>query len=100
MSTQPEVSSDPATHQADTHAVMVAPANTASPASLEVSSSLALINVNPHNSDNPYVPNKQFHPDQHWDGRRVTLSSWYTEFETTLSYVSPSLYEFAVNGMV
>ena len=29
------------------------------------------------------------HPDQHWDGRRETLGSWFCELETVLSALSP-----------
>ena len=42
------------------------------------------------------TPHSTAHPDQHWDGRRETLGSWFAEFETVLSTVSPELYEFAV----
>ena len=40
------------------------------------------------------------HPDQHWDGRRETLGSWFAELETSLSTVSPELYEFAVEFLL
>ena len=40
------------------------------------------------------------HPDQYWDGRRETLGSWFTEFETTLSTASPELYELAVEFLL
>jgi hypothetical protein len=36
------------------------------------------------------------HPEQHWNGRREMLGSWFTEFETVLATVSPELHEFAV----
>ena len=36
------------------------------------------------------------HPEQYWDGRRETLGSFLTEFETTLATVDPDLHEFAV----
>ena len=81
--------------QPDVHAEMVAPSISASSAPVVSDNALVLANVN--TSSDAHTPCKQTHPDQHWDGRRVTLSSWYAEFETTLSYVSPTLYEFAVN---
>ena len=31
------------------------------------------------------------HADHNWDGRRETLDSWFTEFETTLSNISLTL---------
>ena len=65
-----------------------------------VDDAVALVNTNFAPSSDTPSSSQQHHPDQHWDGRRVTLSSWYAEFETTLSYISPTLYEFAVNGMV
>ena len=40
------------------------------------------------------------HPDQHWDGRRETLGSWFRELETVLSALSPQLYMFAVENYV
>ena len=53
----------------------------------------ALLLVNTATPDNS---TKIAHPDQYWDGRRETLGSWFAEFETVLSTVSPELYEFAV----
>ena len=89
------LSLSPVPGSTDLPADMVAPS---SAHSVTPDGSLALVNaVDDHNSATPH---KSHHPDQHWDGRRVTLSSWYAEFETTLSYFSPTLYEFAVNGMV
>ena len=61
---------------------------------------LALVNTIPrsqdltHQAPSSHQPGQ--HPDQHWNGRRETLGSWLTEFETVLSAESPELHEFAV----
>ena len=94
----PEVSPDISVSHVVAHADMVARSPSARSTSRDAApDSLALVSEahSPHNSHSA-----QPHPDQHWDGRRVTLSSWYAEFETTLSYCSPVLYEFAVHGMI
>ena len=76
--------------ETDTHADMVA-RNTAS----DSSTAFALINnVNTDITDK--TPVAELHPEQHWNGKRETLGSWFTEFETVLSAVSPELHEFAV----
>ena len=54
------------------------------------SDALALVNA-VTSSDHPNDAVHKHHPDQHWDGRRVTLSGWYAEFETTLSYLNAPL---------
>ena len=57
------------------------------------SSALALVNTVP--SDKATVPTT-LHPEHHWNGRRETLGSWLSEFETVLSTTSPEVHEFAV----
>ena len=65
--------------------------NTAS----DSSTAFALINnINTDITDK--TPVAELHPEQHWNGKRETLGSWFTEFETVLSAVSPELHEFAV----
>ena len=76
--------------ETNTHADMVA-RNTAS----DSSTAFALINnVNTDITDK--TPVAELHPEQHWNGKRETLGSWFTEFETVLSAVSPELHEFAL----
>ena len=78
------------------HADMVAGASAGSAPAHD--GPLALVNTTPndltHKTPNSTQPGQ--HPDQHWNGRRETLGSWFTEFETVLSAVSPELHEFAV----
>ena len=40
------------------------------------------------------------HTDQFWNGSKENLAAFMKEFETTLSYVSPSLYTLAVEGFI
>ena len=54
--------------------------------------------ISPPRPDPSINPGK--HPDQYWDGRRETLGSWFTEFETTLSAVDSDLYSFVVDYLV
>ena len=51
------------------------------------SDALALINNTQHTDKTLSTHTPGQHPDQHWDGRRESLGSWFTEFETTLLYV-------------
>ena len=78
------------------HADMVAGASAGSAPAHD--GPLALVNTIPtdltHKAPNSHQPG--LHPDQHWNGRRETLGSWLTEFETVLSAESPELHEFAV----
>ena len=82
----------------DTRSEMVAPAPDSGTSAPPASDEGALALVNPSLTEPPRSsPAKAgLHPDQHWDGRRETLGSWFAEFETVLSTVSPELYEFAV----
>ena len=93
-------SNDTITHDHESLADMVA-AHSASTALTvahkNTTDALALVNtITTDQSNNPLLNTASQHPDQYWDGRRETLGSWFTEFETVLSTVSPELYEFAV----
>ena len=80
------------------HADMIADLTSTQPATPAPATNASLASM----TTTPTVPSPSsgHHPDQHWNGRRETLGSWFTEFETGLAAVSPDLHEFAVEFFV